>query len=307
MVKIWAFLGVAVATGVVLNDPPSDERWAGAAVIVMEPAVSWTPERPGEGRLFRVQVTASEHTPIAGVHGSVAGEELHFERLGDRVFESLAAVPVGSDSLLVAALRVVYSVGGEERIERRIPVTPGIYAHEELRVAPRFGSAPDSADQVRLQRDREMAGTAARDAHRTARLWTEEVVMPRSSRVTSGFGDGRMFNGALSSRHMGLDLRGLHGDTVVAATRGVVALVEPFLLAGNIVYVNHGGGLLSAYFHLSAQLVQVGDTVEAGDAVGRVGATGRVTGAHLHWVVRFGRTSVDPRSLLTVTGSGSER
>jgi murein DD-endopeptidase MepM/ murein hydrolase activator NlpD len=87
---------------------------------------------------------------------------------------------------------------------------------------------------------------------------------------------------------------------VVAAARGVVQLVEPFLLAGNIVYLNHGGGLLSAYFHLSEQLVAAGDTVEAGAPVGLVGATGRVTGPHLHWVVRYGNTSVDPRSLMEV-------
>jgi murein DD-endopeptidase MepM/ murein hydrolase activator NlpD len=131
-------------------------------------------------------------------------------------------------------------------------------------------------------------------------MWGGDVVMPRESRVTSGFGDGRVFNGQVSSRHMGLDLQGLSGDTVVAAAKGVVVLVEPFLLAGNIVYLNHGGGLLSAYFHLSEQLVQVGDTVQPGEPVGRVGATGRVTGPHLHWVVRYGRTSVDPRSLLVV-------
>jgi len=118
--------------------------------------------------------------------------------------------------------------------------------------------------------------------------------------VTSGFGDGRIFNGQVSSRHMGLDLQGFRGDTVRAAARGVVALVEPFLLAGNVVYLNHGEGLISGYFHLSRQLVSVGDTVEAGDPVGLVGATGRVTGPHLHWVVRYGTTSVDPRSLLEV-------
>jgi murein DD-endopeptidase MepM/ murein hydrolase activator NlpD len=102
---------------------------------------------------------------------------------------------------------------------------------------------------------------------------------------------------------MGLDLQGFQGDTVVAAMDGVVALVDHFLLAGRIVYLNHGAGLISGYFHLSEQLVAVGDTVRAGTPVGRVGATGRVTGPHLHWVVRYGRTSVDPRSLAEVGAS----
>ena len=102
---------------------------------------------------------------------------------------------------------------------------------------------------------------------------------------------------------MGLDLAGVPGDTVRAAADGVVALVDGFLLAGNIVYLNHGGGLLTGYFHLSEQLVAPGDTVTAGTPIGRVGATGRVTGPHLHWVVRYGTTSVDPRSLLALSGS----
>jgi len=304
MIRVFLVL-MAVAAGAawfVLTGPPQLPA-PEAAVILMQPTVSWLPSSPGEGRLFRIQVTASEHTPILGVHGTVEMEELHFERLGDRVFQSLAAVPIGVDSVVRASIRVVYESGSEARFSERIPVEPGTFQHEALRVAPRFGAPPDSADQERLRRDQSMAREASGSAHRTRRIWTDGVVMPRSSRVTSGFGDGRIFNGQLSSRHMGLDLRGARGDTVLAATTGIVALVEPFLLAGNIVYLNHGAGLLSAYFHLSKQLVAVGDTVQAGDPVGLVGATGRVTGPHLHWVVRYGRTSVDPRSLLEVSGS----
>lgn len=293
---------LAAAAWVLAAGPSQPDAPAAVGFVLMEPELSWRPETPGEGRLFVVRVTASEHAPLLGVHGSVAGEELHFERREERVFESLAAVPVGAGESVVASLRVVYTAGGEERLERHVPVAPASYRHEELSVAPRFGSPLGPDDQVRLERDQAMAAGAARAAHRTPRIWGESVVMPRDSRVTSGFGDGRIFNGRISSRHMGLDLQGLHGDTVVAAARGVVELVEPFLLAGNIVYVNHGAGLLSAYFHLSEQLVAPGDTVEAGSPVGRVGATGRVTGPHLHWVVRYGGTSVDPRSLLDVVG-----
>lgn len=275
-------------------------------LILMPPEISWEPRRPGEGRLFRIRVTASEHTPVMGVRGEVGSEELHFERVGERAFVSLAAIPIGSDSTVSSTVRVVYVAGGEETFEHRISITPGTYAHEELSVAPRFGTPLDAAARKQLEGDQEKATEASRVAHRTPRLWQEVVVIPRDARVTSGFGDGRQFNGQISSRHMGLDLQGLRGDTVVAATRGVVSLVEHFLLAGNIVYLNHGGGLLSAYFHLSEQLVEVGDTVEAGSPVGLVGATGRVTGPHLHWVVRYGRTSVDPRSLLELTNSKSK-
>jgi murein DD-endopeptidase MepM/ murein hydrolase activator NlpD len=160
----------------------------------------------------------------------------------------------------------------------------------------------NAADQARLARDQERARAVSEAAHRTPRLWTRSVILPRRDRVTSGFGNGREFNGQVTSRHMGLDLDGEPGDTVYATSRAVVELVDDFLLAGNIVYLNHGAGLVTGYFHLSEQLVARGDTVEAGTPIGRVGATGRVTGPHLHWVVRYGHTSVDPRSLLAVMG-----
>jgi murein DD-endopeptidase MepM/ murein hydrolase activator NlpD len=188
--------------------------------------------------------------------------------------------------------------GGGEEARALVPVAEGAFTHERLTVAPEFGAPLDSARQARLEREQARAREVSRQAHATPRLWTDEIVLPRASRVTSGFGGGREFNGRISSRHMGLDLQGAPGDTVTAAARGVVALVDSFLLAGNIVYLNHGGGLLSGYFHLSRQLVAQGDTVEAGTPIGLVGATGRVTGPHLHWVVRYGQTSVDPRSLV---------
>ena len=169
-------------------------------------------------------------------------------------------------------------------------------------MAPRFGSPLNEEDQARLREDQAKANQVAREAHATPRLWSPTVVAPRDSRVTSGFGTGREFNGQISSRHMGLDLAGAPGDTVRAAADGVVALVDGFLLAGDIVYLNHGGGLLTGYFHLSGQLVEAGDTVAAGTPIGLVGATGRVTGPHLHWVVRYGTTTVDPRSLLALPG-----
>lgn len=296
MLAVGGAAWIAAAGG--LRSTPSGH--APRLEIVMEPEVSWSPEPPGEGRLFRIRVTASEHTPMLGAHGTAAGEELHFERRSQRVWESLAAAPIGAGEAIEAVVRVVYAAGGEERLSATIPVAPGVYDHEALSVAPRFGSPLSPDDQARLDRDRELAQEVSRRAHRTPRIWEDSVVMPRASRVTSGFGNGRIFNGQISSRHLGLDLRGAHGDTVVAAVRGVVVLVEPFLLAGNVVYLNHGGGLLSGYFHLSRQLVVLGDTVEPGTPIGLVGATGRVTGPHVHWVVRYGRTSVDPRSLLEV-------
>jgi murein DD-endopeptidase MepM/ murein hydrolase activator NlpD len=92
---------------------------------------------------------------------------------------------------------------------------------------------------------------------------------------------------------------------VHAPARGVVALVDEFFLGGGVIYIDHGAGLVTAYLHLSEQLVSEGDLVEPGQLIGRVGATGRVTGPHLHWIVRYGTITVDPLSLLEVMDRAS--
>jgi murein DD-endopeptidase MepM/ murein hydrolase activator NlpD len=129
-------------------------------------------------------------------------------------------------------------------------------------------------------------------------MWSEPFRRPRESRVTSRFGTGRMFNGTVASRHLGVDYQGAPGSPVFAANRGVVALVDTFFLAGRVVYVDHGGGVVTGYFHLTTPLVAKGDTVARGQQLGTVGATGRVTGPHLHWAARYGALTVNPGDLL---------
>ncbi|HUF76036.1 MAG TPA: M23 family metallopeptidase [Longimicrobiales bacterium] len=266
------------------------------------PAVSWSPARPGEGELFVIRVVEPAEDPIMLIAGGAGGEPLHFERVEGGSFRSLAAVPLGRSSEVPLDLTLIYADGREEIVRSTVPVTAGQYNHRRLTVAPELGGPPDSAQAARRAREQARAAEVSARAHRTPRIWTGEAVLPKTvRRVTSAFGDGRIFNGQVSSRHTGLDLDGATGDTVVAAARGLVELVDAFELAGNVVYINHGGGLVTAYFHLSEQLVAEGDTVDAGTPIGRVGATGRVTGPHLHWVVRYGQTSVDGRSLLAVS------
>ncbi len=267
------------------------------------PVVGWLPERPNEGELFTVRVAPPADREIVLIVGTAAGEPLHFERDASGAFESLAAVPLGARATVSVTLSTFYQDGREEASEHTVPVTPGVYNHRRLNVAPELGSPPTPEQQARRAREAALAAEVSEKSHRTRRLWTGEVVLPKAvQRVTSGFGDGRVFNGQVSSQHTGLDLDGVTGDTVVAPARGVVELTGQFELAGNNVYINHGGGLVTAYFHLSEQLVSVGDTVGVGTPIGRVGATGRVTGPPLHWVVRYGNTSVDPRSLIELSG-----
>jgi murein DD-endopeptidase MepM/ murein hydrolase activator NlpD len=257
--------------------------------------ITWTPERPVQGTLFRVHVpqTIGE----ARVSGSLAGEPLHFSKTASG-WEALAAAPLDMGLQLDLMVEIARPANVDS-VRAKVPIAKGSYTLEKLTVAPRFGTPPDSALQARMNRERARALAVSRASHSTPRLWNE-VLKPRDTRITSAFGSGREFNGQIQSRHTGTDLAGAVGSPVRAAARGVVALVDTFYLAGRVIYIDHGEGLVSAYFHLSQQAVARGDTVVAGQQIGLVGATGRVTGPHLHWVVRYGAITVDPLSFLAL-------
>lgn len=227
--------------------------------------------------------------------GTAAGEPLHFERLPAGLFRSLVGIPLeGGDSLPVILRRSTGATSDTLRLA--VPVAGGTPATERLAVAPRFAE-PDSAAQARLDREMAQSRVISRKAHDTPRLWAGGFVRPRPSRITSVFGTGREFNDRVSARHLGTDFAGKVGAPVRAAGRAVVALVARFYLAGTAIYLDHGGGLVTAYFHLSRVTVAAGDTVAAGQLIGAVGRTGRVTGPHLHWIARYGAVTVDPMSL----------
>ena len=228
---------------------------------------------------------------------TLAGERLHLRRMGDSVVAH-AAVPIDSSQgvTLVLACRATGGTWREDRV--RVATSAGTYRLERLRVAPRFGAKPDSALAARQAAEAARAAAVSRAAHETPRLFDGAFRAPRPSRITSGFGSGRQFNGTVTSRHMGTDYAGATGAPVYAANRGVVRLVDRFYLGGNVVYVDHGEGLVTAYLHLSEARVAEGDTVARGQRIGDVGATGRVTGPHLHFIARFGQITVDPISLI---------
>lgn len=265
-------------------------------------AIAVDPSVPRRGTLVRLTVAPAAAETVTGLSGEVAGEPLHFRSTDGVSWVSLAGVPVsGHDSLAITL--VVLRGEGRDTIHESIAVTTADYPVEQLRVAPRMAE-PDSAARRRIARDSRRARAASLAAHGTEQLWTDPFVLPREDRITSQYGTGREFNGKIMSRHLGTDFAGAVGAPVHATNRGRVALVADFYLAGKVVYLDHGDGLISAYFHLSRALVKPGDIVERGQLIGRVGQSGRVTGPHLHWVMRYGVTTVDPMSVLSLLGMG---
>lgn len=288
-----AFAGTAWTLAIPSPESPrpteavSARRPTDCASAVVRPA----PAVPRAGTLFRLAISGRD-VPLPPP-ATLAGEPLHWRAIGDSLV-ALAAVPI--DSTTGVMLRLTCDGAAERPV--RLRTRAGAYRLEALRVAPRFSAPPDSAFAARQRDEAARAAAVSRASHDVPRLWTAPFLVPRPSRMPSRFGSGRTFNGAVTSRHLGTDYAGAVGAPVRAANRGVVRLVDAFSLGGNVVYLDHGEGLVTAYLHLSRQRVAVGDTVARGQVIGDVGATGRVTAAHLHFITRYGQVTVDPASVL---------
>ena len=273
-------------------------RAAGA----QSPSVTVTPDQPLPGSIVRFTLTTAgaRNDSVVAVRGTMAGEPLRFLLADSGRFHAIGGVPVDASDSVAATVFVHRASSAVDTLHVSIAIPPVEVPTTEpkLAVAAQFTRPLDAKTQARIARENERARAVGRKAHESPPMWTAAFLRPRSSRVTSEFGTGRMFNGTMASRHLGVDYAGAQGAEVRAANRGVVALVDTFFLAGRLIYIDHGGGVVTGYFHLSKPLVAKGDTVSRGKLIGLVGATGRVTGPHLHWTARYGALTVNPLDLL---------
>ena len=271
------------------------------ALGAQAPTVVVKPEIAPPGSIVRVVVRdpSAGHDSIVSIRGVMADEPFHFVRADSGRYRAIGAVPVDASDSVPALVTVERRSGAIDSIHVTVAVPRTAPPREApLAVDTRFTRPLDAATEARIERENELAREVGRRAHDSPPLWTAPFQRPRDSRVTSRFGTGRLFNGTLATRHLGVDYAGAAGAPVHAANRGVVVLVDTFFLAGRIIYIDHGGGVVTAYFHLTKPLVAKGDTVARGQRIGTVGATGRVTGPHLHWSARYGALTVNPLDLI---------
>lgn len=272
-----------------------------AELRAQQPRLSIAPARPLPGALVTLTLSHLD-TRDSIVAGTMAGEPLHFVTIRG-VRRAIGAVPVDSTNTVEATVVVTRASGKTDTLRASVTPPPLPPPKEQLQVSARFGRPLDSATEARVAREGERAAAVGRRSHESPPRWTTPFLRPRASAVSSGFGTGRTFNGQVTSRHLGVDFRGATGAPIRAANRGVVVLVDTFFLGGRVVYIDHGGGLTTGYLHLSKALVAPGDTVRRGQTIGLVGATGRVTGPHLHWTARYGALTVNPLELLKLDTS----
>lgn len=124
-------------------------------------------------------------------------------------------------------------------------------------------------------------------------LWSGLFARPINSAITSPFGEIRIWKDGSRDSHEGTDFEGVTGTPIYAAADGVVALAQPLVVRGNVVIIDHGLGVYTGYYHFSELLVKKGDAIKQGQLLGKMGATGRVTGPHLHWDMIVGGVNVD--------------
>lgn len=182
-------------------------------------------------------------------------------------------------------------------ITKRFPI-------RRLRVPARFVNPPESAIE-RIQDEAHRLQTLFQTVT-WPRQWHRAFQAPARAQTTGSFGTRSVFNGQPRNPHSGVDFRSKTGTPVAAPATGVVTAAESLFFTGNTLVIDHGLGLYSLLAHLSKFAVKAGDRVRRGQIVGFVGATGRVTGPHLHWSVRLNGARVDPLSLIAATKESKE-
>jgi murein DD-endopeptidase MepM/ murein hydrolase activator NlpD len=251
----------------------------------------------GQGQALQMSYPAE--AGLTGVTVRWSGHAVPFTLRGERW---LATVGVDLDSRPGDhAVDVTFSYAdGRTRVVREpVQVRAEQYPTTELQVEERFVELSPE-DQARA--DREAAETSAiYDTFTSQRYWSEAFAVPvRGAQDGRNFGHRRVFNGQPRAPHSGADLRASTGTPIYAANRGRVVLAKDLFFSGNAVYIDHGHGLYTTYLHLSEIGVAVGQVVERGERIGLAGATGRVTGPHLHWGVRLLDARIDPFSLIRI-------
>ncbi|MGH9425369.1 MAG: M23 family metallopeptidase, partial [Terriglobia bacterium] len=190
---------------------------------------------------------------------------------------------------------VTFVDGQTVEVEQVFQVLPKAFPVQRIQVAEKYVTLDPKAEQRAQEESKKLQ--AIWKLSSPQKLWQGRFRPPVSSQLTSGFGRRRIVNNQPRSPHSGVDLKATSGTLIKAANAGKVVLAEDLYFSGNTVVLDHGLGLYTYYAHCSTMAVKPGDIVTRGQVIGEVGATGRVTGPHLHWACRLNEARVNPLEL----------
>jgi murein DD-endopeptidase MepM/ murein hydrolase activator NlpD len=276
------------------------QGWSVAQTTNQNSAVTLTPAVVEAGSPELIHVSAPNAREVSG---EWLGRKVEFFESADKQsWYALAGSdvedPVGPSTLKIDINRDGISSHQELPVE----IHPAHYRTETISVAPRYVE-PNTAQLKQIEAAIELKQQAFA-ASASKPLWHGDFRAPVVSRATDSFGVRRTYNGKLAGIHEGMDFRARTGTVVRAANSGVVVLAHRLYYEGNCVIIDHGLGLYTVSMHLSRVNVHRGEHVVKGQRLGLSGATGRVTGAHLHWAVRWQGIYLDPAKVLKLDLKG---
>ena len=257
--------------------------------------------RPEQGQTVEVNVTLTRPAQVSGVFRD---QTLHFSQTEDGAWWGLLAIGMPHAQAGVG----LDTPGGDYPLRLTAQADDGTEANVELTVSVREGQYPptvfDPGPDLLPLLDPELRAAEATRLQAMFKqgtsepLWRARFVPPINTRVTGGFQVARIIPDGSLIFHEGLDYATAYGSPARATAHGVVALAEPLTVRGNTIYIDHGMGVFSGYFHLSQILVEPGQEVALGQIIGRVGSTGLSTGPHLHFEIRLNGYNVSPSQWL---------
>jgi murein DD-endopeptidase MepM/ murein hydrolase activator NlpD len=255
-----------------------------------------------QGSLLLVEVKSAK--PLAEIRGDWGGRRVPFwqEAGGELLQKALVGVDLEKAPGEYELTATGQTAGGEKvSCSAKVQVKAGRFTTEKLTVGKQF--VEPSPEQIKRADEERQKLRDIFDRVTPQRLWDGNFRVPLEG-VTEGsnFGKRRILNGNPGSPHGGVDLHGATGTPVHATQRGRVVLAEELFFAGNTVVIDHGLGIYTFYGHLSEIGVKVDEVLDAGAVLGKVGATGRVTGPHLHWGLTVGKARVNPLQIVKLLG-----
>ncbi len=211
-------------------------------------------------------------------------------------------IPIDQDGKFIIAFnrdagqaaQLVATLDSGQTVRKFINIAPRKWQIEHVSINRRGQTASEA---FKRRRAPELAQiNAARSVTSDSAGWRQTFVWPVKGRISGMFGNQRIYNGSPGSYHSGIDIAASNGTYYVAPADGVVTLAatSPFTLEGNLLMIDHGMGLNSAFLHSSEILVKEGQKVKRGEPIGRVGSTGSATGPHLHWSMKWNQARIDP-------------
>jgi murein DD-endopeptidase MepM/ murein hydrolase activator NlpD len=252
--------------------------------------------RQGEVVVF----TATTSEQFDEVHARAFDRDLATFRLDATHWQALVGIDIDTKPRAYEVSFAAISAGRTVTATAELNVTPGAFGRRVLTVDDSFVNPPEPAVARILREAAEVEQLWTRSEPR--RLWNDGFLRPVPGRANGAFGSRSIFNGKARQPHGGADFLSPTGTPIRAPNSGRVVLARDLYFTGNTVVIDHGLGVFSLLAHLSVVDVHEGQLVTRGETIGQVGATGRVTGPHLHWAVRMNGARVDPLAVLATIG-----